>query len=105
MANINNLQAKDFAKWVRKQVRQFGRKAEVANIQYSAVEMWLQELGFANVTFIAGGEVEVNGETLYTEWASCCYYMFNEEGLMETAAGRWLEIVNLEQPESYLIAR
>src|SRR5579884_2641046 len=58
---IESLTAADFAKWVRKQVRQFGRKAEICNQQYSAVEMWLRELGFV-VSFICGGEVEVDGE-------------------------------------------
>ena len=105
MKNINQLQAKDFAKWVRKQVRQFGRNAEIASIQFSAVEMWLKELGFEHVTFIAGGEMEVNGSRLYSDWTNISYYMFDEEGLMELKASRWLEIANLERAEDYLIAK
>ena len=103
MKSIEQLQTKDFTKWVRRQVRQFGRKAEIANIQYSAVEMWLKELGFEDVVFISGGEVEVDGEKFFSEWTATSYYMFNEDGMMETAAGRWLDICQLDNQEAYLI--
>jgi nicotinamidase-related amidase len=101
---IESLTAADFAKWVRKQVRQFGRKAEICNQQYSAVEMWLRELGFV-VSFICGGEVEVDGEWYVSDFQTIGYYMMDEDGMMEEKAGRWLDIVSLENLDGYLIAR
>ncbi len=104
IVDINKLQAGDFQKWVRKQVRTNGRKTEIATIQFTAVEMWLKELGI-EAGFIAGGEVEIDGQRVISEWTNIGYYMFNDDGLMELTAGRWLEIASLEQPEYLLIAR
>lgn len=102
--DIHQLQMKDFAKWVRKQVRLFGRKADICNQQYSAVEIWLHELGI-DAGFLAGGEVSYEGEYLFSDWQACGYYMFNEDGRMETSAGRWLQIVEWDNQEDYLIGR
>jgi hypothetical protein len=104
MATINELQAKDFSKWCRKQVRQFGRKAEICNQQYSAVEIWLKELGI-EAGFICGGEVEYERQRFTSDWQAIGYYMMDEEGMMETKAGRWLDICELENQEAYLIGR
>lgn len=98
------LQVKDFTKWVRKQVRQFGRKADICNQRYSAVEFWLQELGIS-AGFICGGEVCYGTDILPSGFQTIGYYMMDEEGMMEVKAGRWLDIVALENPENFLIAR
>lgn len=109
-AGLMNLQAKDFVKWLRKQVRLFGRKAEVGNAQVCPVEAWAQELGY-NVSFICGGEVEVKNEHgvcthfTTTEWTATSYYMYDEDGLMVTKAGKMLDVALLDVPEAYLIAR
>lgn len=103
MATINELQAKDFAKWVRKQVQAFGRKGDICNQQESAVEVWLKELGI-EAGFICGGEVEYNCQPLSSDFQAIGYYMFDEQGMMETKAGQWLDICSLENPEAYLIA-
>jgi hypothetical protein len=105
MKSINKLQAKDFTKWIAAQVRQFGPATEIASVQFSAVEMWLKELGFADVVLISGGEIEIDGSQTYSTWGDISLYMFDEDGMMELAASRWLEIARYQQPEDYLIAR
>ena len=85
MKSLNELQAKDFTKWVRGQVRQFGRRADIADIQFSAVEY--------------------KGQKLFSDWSSISYYMMDEDGMMELKAGRWLDICLLEDQGAYLIAR
>jgi hypothetical protein len=102
--DIYQLQAKDFTKWVCKQALQFGRKAEIANIRFSAVEMWLKELGI-EAGFICGGEVNIDNKILVSDWSAIGYYMMDEDGMMETKAGRWLDICKLENQEDYLIGR
>jgi len=101
---IEQLQAKDFIAWLRRIVREHGRKAEIGNENDCPVEVWAKELGF-NIRFIAGGEVELeDGTLLTTEWASASYYMFREDGHMEVKAGKWLDIMTqCENPEAYLI--
>lgn len=109
MKNLNQLQAKDFAKWLRKQIRENGRKAEVGSIQICPVEAWVKEAAGIAVGFICGGEVEVysgnDRQVLYTDWTSTSYYMMDEEGQMVIQAGKMLDIINLDNPEAYLIAR
>ena len=106
-ADIRELQAKDFAKWLRKQVRQYGRKAVVGSIQTCPVEAWVKEITGTEISFICGGEVEIEGqdEKQYTDWTATSYYMMDEEGLMVVEAGRMLDIISLDDPEAYLIAR
>jgi hypothetical protein len=101
---IEQLQAKDFIAWLRRQVRTYGRKFEVGDQQHCPVEVWLAELGY-QVIFIAGGEIELeDGRKLTTDWTSASYYMYNEEtNLMETKAGKWLDIMAYEAPEAFLI--
>ena len=107
--SINDLQAKDFAKWLRKQIRENGRKAEVGSIQTCPVEAWVKEILGIEIGFICGGEIEVyNGnerQVLYTEWTSTSYYMMDEDGQMVIEAGKMLDIIALDDPEAYLIAR
>lgn len=103
-ADIHELQVKDFSAWVRKQARQFGRKAEICDQRYSAVEMWLKELGI-DAGFVAGGEVNYNNQFLYSDFQNIGYYMFAEDGMMEVKAGRWLEICKFDNQEDYLIGR
>ncbi len=101
--DIHALQAKDFTKWVRRQVRLFGRRADICNQRYSAVEIWLQELGIA-AGFISGGEVTLDGQIIVSGWQAIGYYMF-DDGTMEVKAGRWLDICQSEDQEGFLIAR
>lgn len=102
--DIRELQARDFTAWVRKQVRADGRRAEIATIRFSAVEMWLKELGI-EAGFICGGEVEYESQIFLSEWQNIGYYMMDESGLMELKAGRWLDICLLEDQGAYFIAR
>ena len=104
-ADIRELQAKDFAKWLRKQVRQYGRKAIVGSIQTCPVEAWVKEVAGIDIAFICGGEIEIEGRMEYTDWTATAYYMMDEEGLMVVEAGRMLDIISLDNPEAYLIAR
>jgi hypothetical protein len=106
--DIHHLQAKDFQKWMRKQVRTLGRKAEVATRSTNAVEMWLKELGLTTVSFQSGGDMwfgEGGNEDAYTGWISLIHYMTDEDGNAILTAGEWLNIANIEQPETYLIVR
>src|SRR5581483_2508028 len=64
-AGLMKLQAKHFTKWLRKQIRQYGRRVEVGTEEQCPVEAWLAELGFS-CKFIAGGEVELADGTLLT---------------------------------------
>ncbi len=102
--DIHQLQVKDFTKWVRKQVRAYGCRAEIANIRFSAVEMWLQELGI-EAGFVCGGEVELDGQVLFSDWQAIGYYMMDEEGMMVIEARHWLDICLLENQDDYLIGR
>lgn len=105
VADINELQVKDFAKWLRKQARQYGRKAEIATVAKTAVEIWLAELGLGDVEFICGGEVHIGNEYLFSNWQGIGYYMFDEDGKMVLTIGEWLKIAETDLQEDYLIGR
>ena len=108
MKSMNDLQAKDFARWLRKQVRLCGRHAEVGSIQTCPVEAWVKEVTGIEIAFICGGEIEIEGRMdalEYTDWTATSYYMFDEEGQMVIEAGAMLDMIALDDPESYLIAR
>jgi hypothetical protein len=100
-----SLQAKDFIKWLRKLIRQGGRKAQLCDQRNTPVEIWVKDVTGIDITFIAGGEVQVAGQTLHTEWTSISYYMFQEDGMMVVEAGKMLDAALLEQPEAHLIAQ
>lgn len=108
---INDLQAKDFAQWLRKQARLFGRKAEIGTMQDCPVEVWIAEVTGQRINFICGGDLIICGETayydqhLFTDFTATSYYMFDEEGRMVTEIGAMLDIIALDDPEAYLIAR
>lgn len=106
MTDIRELQAKDFAKWLRKQQRQFGRNIEVGSVQVCPVEAWVEDVTGTKINFICGGEIEVEGQEMqYTDWTATSYYMMDEAGQMVTTAAAMLNIINLDRPEAYLIAR
>lgn len=106
MKDIRELQAKDFAKWLRKQIRQLGRNVQVGSIQTCPVEAWVAEVTGTKINFICGGEIEIEGQEMqYTDWTATSYYMMDEEGLMVTTAAAMLNVINLDKPEAYLIAR
>lgn len=106
MKNLQDLQAKDFAKWLRKQQRTFGRNVQVGSIQTCPVEAWVEEVTGTKINFICGGEIEVEGQPMqYTDWSATSYYMMDEDGLMVTTAAAMLNVINLDKPEAYLIAR
>jgi hypothetical protein len=105
---LEELQAKHFQKWMRKQVRLFGRKAQVATCSTNAVEMWLKELGLSTVSFQSGGDMWIGdggNEDAYTGWTSLIHYMTDDDGNAILTAGEWLDIASLEDSETYLIAR
>lgn len=109
--SINDLQAKDFAAWLRKQARLFGRKAEIGTMQDCPVEVWIAEVTGQRINFICGGDLIICGKTayydqhLFTEFTSSAYYMFDDDARMVTQIGAWLKIIELDDPEAYLIAR
>ncbi len=111
MKSINDLQAKDFAKWLRKQVREYGRKAEVGSNQTCPVEAWVKDVCGIAIEFICGGDLIVCGEIayydqhLFTDWTATSYYMYDEEGQMVIQAGAMLDMIALDDPQAYLIAR
>jgi hypothetical protein len=106
MKSLNELQAKDFAKWLRKQQRTFGRNVQVGSIQDCPVEVWAEEVTGIAINFICGGEIEIEGKEMqYTDWSATCYYMMDEEGMMVVEAAAMLNVINLDRPEAYLIAR
>lgn len=103
---LTELKAKDFAKWLRKQIRQHGRNIQVGSIQTCPVEAWVEEVTGMKINFICGGEIEIEGEAMqYTDWTATSYYMMDEEGMMVTTAAAMLNVINLDKPEAYLIAR
>src|SRR5579859_2434409 len=106
-ADIRQLQAKDFTKWLRKIIREHGRRAVVGSQQRCPVEVWVQDVTGLHIGFISGGEVEIEGqvEVEYTDWTSTTYYMFDEAGNMVVEAGKMLDIILLDNQEAYLIAR
>src|SRR5713226_3733833 len=103
--NLNKLQAKDFVKWLRKQIRLYGRKAELCSPSDTPIEDWLQELGYS-VSFIVGGELNLNNGTIVTSgWVNIGYYMNDEDGNMVVKADEMLKVAELEQCDAYLIAQ
>ena len=105
-ADIRELQAKDFAKYLRKIIRQNGRKFEVGTNYICPVEAWVKEVTGLTIEFICGGEVELPGDIEeFTAWYSTTYYMFDEDGRMVIEAGKMLDIILLDDQEAYLIAR
>lgn len=83
-ADIRQLQAKDFTKWLRRIIRENGRCAVIGSQQTCPVEAWVKEVTGLRISFISGGEVEIEGqiEVEYTDWISTTYYMFDEAGNM-----------------------
>ena len=101
VVDLSNLTAGDFAKWVRKQIRLLGRKSEICTSHKSAIDFWLEELG-VKATFLCGGELQINNEIIPTNWVSMGYY-FITDGVVETKASKWLEIVESENTEETLL--
>src|SRR5712672_699032 len=71
VVDLSALKGKDFIKWLRKQVRQFGRRAVVGNVGDAIdnpVEMWLKDLGFKWVSASSMQSLIVNNgsETEYS---------------------------------------
>ncbi len=103
VADLRKLQAKDFAKWVRKQVRLNGRKAEICTTHKSAIDFWLEELG-VRATFLCGGEIEINGQVVVSNWTNIGYYFITDE-VVETKASTWLEIAESECQNEYFLTK
>lgn len=107
---LMKLQAKHFVAWLRKQVRLYGRKADLCDQRHTPVEIWAADLGY-NICFIAGGEVEVNDvsgkriEFTTSDWVNIGYYMYEEDGMMVTQAGKMLDVALLETSDAHLVSR
>src|SRR5690349_12653981 len=102
MKALNELQAKDFAKWLRKQIRVSGHRFEVGSIQVCPVEAFVKEITGVEIGFICGGEIEIRGDerqVVTTDWTATSYYMMDEDGMMVIEAGKMLDIILLDDQE------
>jgi hypothetical protein len=63
--NLSALRGKDFIKWLRRQIRQFGRRSVVGYVGDhvdNPVEMWLKDLGFKSVSASSMQYLMINDE-------------------------------------------
>jgi hypothetical protein len=98
----------DYQKWLRRQIRQYGRRAVVGNVQHHPIDLFVKERTGLDFTMLAGGEVEVtvDGKTyeFMTEAVSLAYYIFDDDGQMITTAGKALDMA-LEDASTLIVDR
>src|SRR5258708_678889 len=77
---LHSLSVKDYQRWLRKQIRQHGRRFEIGDQLHAPVELFVEEITGLPVKFLAGSEVEVTvGKREWRFWSnaiSLCYYLY-----------------------------
>lgn len=91
----------DYQKWLRKQVRLYGRRAEVGTTLRSPVDLFVKEVTGLDYRLQASGDAEVyvgNVRYVLDGPQVLAYYLYNEDGLLITKAGAALDCAMLENP-------
>lgn len=78
-AVLNTLTVAQYIKWLKKNVRKYGRSAEFGNGRQNAVEVFVKDVTGIEIGFTASGEVEINGEICYmlSGWTDIAYYTYD----------------------------
>lgn len=99
---VRSLTVRDYQKWLRKQIRANGRRAELGNACLAPVEAFMKECSGLDCNMIAGGEVEVHvGDTryeLFTQATDLAYWLYDDDGNLITTAGKALDVALLVDP-------
>lgn len=76
------LKVKDYQKWLRKQIRTYGRRTELGDAQHAPVENFVKEVTGFFYNLSAMGEVEVYVEgiqyDLFTGSTDLAYYLYED---------------------------
>mgnify|MGYP001606118943 CR=1 FL=1 len=109
-SKLASLTCGDYQKWLRKHVRQNGRRAIVGNAQHSPVDMFVKEQTGYDFLMLATGEVEVtvNNTThrFMSDAVSLAYYLYDDDGEMIVTAGYALQMaMDAENASTPLITR
>lgn len=85
----------DYQKWLRKQIRENGRRFEVGTAQHSPIDIFVKERTGLDFLMLTGGEIEVtvNGKTheFTTDATDLAYYLYNDEHEFVVNAGEALK--------------
>jgi len=105
---LHALTVGDYQRWLRKQIRAFGRRFEVGNVQRSPVDMFLRDATGLDCFLLAGGEVDVYGtdcrcQEFVTEAMSLAYHIFDDDGHMIVTAGKALDASRNERADALLV--
>lgn len=103
-AILNTLTVPAYIKWLKKNIRQFGRRAEFGNGRRNAVEVFVKEVTGVDIIFGASGQVEVNGEIgcFLSGWTDIAYYTYNDESVFVTTLGEALKYAEWQSEQSFI---
>lgn len=96
----------DYQKWLRKQIRQNGRRAVVGNAQHSPVDVFVKERTGFSFLLLASDEIEVTvgNDTYYFMSAACLgYYLFDDDGEMIVTAGKALDVATWQDASTLIV--
>jgi len=108
-STLKGLTVKDYQRWLRKQIRLFGRRVELGDARIAPIESFMKEATGLDVKMLAGGEVEVYVGTcryeLFIAATDLAYYIYEDEtNELITTAGKALDVALLVNPSLHLAA-
>jgi len=106
-SKLFSLTCGDYQKWLRRQIRLNGRRAEIGNAQHSPIDIFVKETTGFDFVLLAWGEinVSVNGKDYeFTSNATdLAYYIYSDEGEMITTAGKALDMAMYEDASTLIV--
>jgi hypothetical protein len=111
-AVLNTLTVEQYIRWLKKNIRKFGRRAEFGNGRQNAVELFVQDVTDVEITFTASGEITINGEIdmALSGWSDIAYYTYeypngdeNEEPVFVTTFGAALKYAEYQSNQPFVV--
>jgi hypothetical protein len=86
----------DYKKWLRKMIREHGRRYQIGTVHHHPVDMFVLNTTGLDFTLGATGEIEItaNNQTyeLMSDAMSLAYYIYDDNGNLVTTAGKALDL-------------
>lgn len=109
-AVLNTLTVAQYIKWLKKNVRKFGRKGQFGNGRQNAVECFVKDATGIDICFTASGEIEINGEQqsyMLSGWTSIAYYTYDgpedKEAVFVTTFGPALTTAEWQADRPFIV--
>jgi hypothetical protein len=103
-AVLNILTVAMYIKWLKKNARKYGRRAEFGNGRQNGVEVFVKEVTGIEICFTASGEVQINGEMYYmvSGWTDIAYYTYDDEEVFVTTFGKALKYAEWQSDQPFI---